>query len=262
MQILTWNLWGLRLVDDLARLASEHDVDVFTLQEVSRHFSARSEWADVTSELATALGYACAFAPAIDLPGTERRRRLGNAIVSRLPLSNIRGWPLLSGEEWDGASWETEPRTLLECVVDGVVRVATVHLAHSPRHAASSARARQVERVAKILRLRDPRLPLVLTGDLNTPPQSPEIHKLCRLLNIADRSLAPTWPAWIEREGSLFRAKPRMKIDYVLHTPEVSCHSLRVLTDERSDHLPLLATISPWGKRQSEARAPESASTT
>src|SRR4051794_36901450 len=76
---------------DLARLArvlQDADADLISLQEVDRHFGARSEDVDQPLLLSRALDMQLAWGPAIDEPrGGERPdREYGNALLSRLPV--------------------------------------------------------------------------------------------------------------------------------------------------------------------------------
>lgn len=243
MRVLSWNLWGLPAWGDVARLVRDEDVDVVALQEAHKNYSARSDWADVAAEVEEALGWGCVFAPAMDLPDEHSRRQLGNLIASHLPLTDVRSWRLPAAMPWDGRSWETEPRVLLECVAGARIRVATTHLAHSEGNATSPTRVLQVDRIVEVLGL--PAERLVLTGDFNATPDTPEIRLLRQFLATADPSEARTWPVKAERDdGGVDDANPAVTIDYVLHSPDLACRSFEILRGERSDHPPLIATFA------------------
>jgi len=137
MRLATWNIqWG-RGIDgrvDCARIASwlrARDPDIVCLQEV----------ADGMADLAGADGsdQFAAFAALfpdhrlVDGAGVEtwdaggRRRRFGNAILTRFPLAQVRRHAL----PWLDDSKMTMPRLLLEVVVtttQGPLRVMTTHL--------------------------------------------------------------------------------------------------------------------------------------
>ncbi|HMM47748.1 MAG TPA: endonuclease/exonuclease/phosphatase family protein [Thiobacillaceae bacterium] len=139
MRLLSWNIqWGRGLDGrvDLARIARTiralGDFDVVCLQEVAIGFAglAGSRGEDGIAELAAGFpDHAAIYAPATDLPdGRGGRKCFGNAILSRLPIGQVRRHLL---------PWPAEPgrpsmqRVLVEAVVDagiGPLRVMTTHL--------------------------------------------------------------------------------------------------------------------------------------
>lgn len=137
-----------------------------------------------------------------------------------------------------------------------------VHLNTHFDHVGERAR----EESARLLRTRLPSLahgdPVVLTGDLNVPPASGAYRVLTRdtipgalppLVDAFDATRAPhygptaTWTA--------FRAiEPGRRIDYVLVSPGAAVHAHGILSDRwddrfPSDHLPVLAAVSPCAGR-------------
>ena len=143
MHLLTWNIQWCRGTDgrvDAARIASEihrlGDFDVICLQEVADNFAhPRLEGAPADDQFAqfAALfpGYAVIPGCAVDHPGDAphtRRRRFGNAILSRLPVGQVFRQTLPRPLD-PGIS--SMPRCALEAVIDtdfGGLRVITTHL--------------------------------------------------------------------------------------------------------------------------------------
>jgi len=123
---------------------------------------------------------------------------------------------------------------LLEATVnvDGTrIRVFNVHLDY---RSDPTVRKKQVEEIVKILS--PDRILTILTGDLNTGPESPEL-----------------WPLWghlhngrLDPADSGFTypsTKPEKIIDYVLASDRFCPTSGRVPKAHASDHFPVVADI-------------------
>jgi endonuclease/exonuclease/phosphatase family metal-dependent hydrolase len=241
LTVLSFNIHhavGADGVFDLDRLAAEirrTRADVVGLQEVDRHFGERSQWTDEPAELAERLDMHVVYGANLDLdpltPGAPRRQ-YGTAILSKYPIVSWRNTLLPKALPTE------EQRGLLEAVVDvrGLkVRAMTTHFQHDN----ADSRVLQAAEVAGIVRAS--REPVVLTGDLNATPETPEITTLTDLLadahERAGRGDGYTYPV----------EAPRARIDYVL-TDALPFLS-RVLTTESSDHRPVLAALLVWGRR-------------
>gem|GEM_PF-3024087 len=248
MRVATLNLWGLfgdwpcrrRL---LAERWDVVDADVLLLQEV-----CAGPGVDQAHELGEALGYAHMHRVIGHRHGDVSE---GVAIMSRLPLDDVRVAPLPAGDP---------PRVVLTAGVDGEMRlrVAVVHTVVRPRHALSA----QLRAVGMV-----PGRPLVIGGDLNAGPE--RVHRALRRRGLVD--LVPaggvTWPvvpagawarSWQRMTGSApgFALTPR-RIDYLLgrgvHAPAAGA---TVIGDEEagyaSDHAVVWADVEPT----SSARPP------
>jgi endonuclease/exonuclease/phosphatase family metal-dependent hydrolase len=232
LTVLSFNIHhavGADGVFDLDRLAAEirrSHADVVGLAEVDRYFGERSGWTDEATELADRLGMHLAYGanldldpPAPDLP----RRQYGTAILSRHPIVE---WHNTLLPKDDPAE---EQRGLLEAVLDvrGVaVRAMTTHFQHD------SATARQLQADAVAAAVRASAEPVVLTGDLNAPPEAPEITTLTAFL-------ADGFAEAGHGDGATHPAEaPVARIDYVLTAHARPLHSV-VLPTESSDHRPV-----------------------
>jgi endonuclease/exonuclease/phosphatase family metal-dependent hydrolase len=201
------------------------------LQEIDRHWSARSGWEDQPARLAERLGMHVAFAPAIDLAGPDHpdgpRRQYGNALLSAYPILS---W---SGTRLPGTG-EREPRSLLEADVDvdgERARVAVTHL----QNRAPAERLVQARWVAEALAIAGP---VVLLGDMNAQPGSPT-------LEVLTSQLVDAWSVAGTGAGLTFdAATPHARIDYVLTAPELMAERARVVPGGASDHLPVAAELS------------------
>jgi endonuclease/exonuclease/phosphatase family metal-dependent hydrolase len=236
LSVATYNIHHAASVDDrldLERIARELErggADVIGLQEVDRHWSARSEFVDQASWLAERLGMHVAYAANLDLdplePG-QRRRQYGTAVLSRFPILSSHNTLLprpRGGEQ----------RGLLETVLNvrGVrVRFANTHLQHN----SAEERLAQTQRIAELLG--DANEPTVLVGDLNAVPEAPELAPLWPLFEDAGAAAGNTYPA----------EAPDRRIDYVLATPDIGVGDASVLASPASDHLQLTAGLTAPG---------------
>lgn len=224
---------------DLDRIAEQirsSEADIVGLQEVDRHWSARSGFLDQVSYLARALNMHVVYGANLDrdpLEAGQPRRQYGTAILSDAPILEWRNTLL-------PRTGSNEQRGLLEALVNvrGVpLRVFNTHLQHNS----------QPERQAQATAIRDiigvPDESVVLLGDLNARPDTPEITTL------VDRLV----DAWVEAgvgDGYTYSAEhPRARIDYVLHSGDVVTRTAAVLTTDASDHLPVVADLALPGSR-------------
>lgn len=235
---------GLVDLERIARTVEQGDAQVIGLQEVDRHFSERSSFVDQATWLAGRLDMHVVFGANLDFdplsPGAPRRQ-YGTAILSRYRLRDWRN-TLLPRPEGG------EQRGLLEARVrvQGVrVRVFNTHLQHTS----------QVERLAQIARIREvlaqTEESVVLLGDLNATPESPEIGAITE--DLAD--------AWVEAgvgDGFTFdAASPHARIDYVMSSPDIVARTAVVVATDASDHLPVVVDLvlpgHHFGSRRPEA---------
>lgn len=227
---------GLLDLERVARVVEDEQPDVIGLQEVDRHFGERSDFVGQARWLADRLGMRVVFGANLDLdpltPGAERRQ-YGTAILSRYRIHRWRN-TLLPRPEGG------EQRGLLEArvTVRGVpVRVFNTHLQHDS----------QAERLAQIAQVRaivaDSRESVVLVGDLNATPESPEITAITE-------DLTDSWVEAGEGDGYTYDAEtPHARIDYVLTSADIVARTAAVLATDASDHLPVVADLVLPGGR-------------
>jgi endonuclease/exonuclease/phosphatase family metal-dependent hydrolase len=218
--------------NDLAPLASAigaTGAGVVGLQEVDRSWS-RSDSLDQPQDLATRLGMQWSFDPNVNCAALDFDQdgfcQYGTAILTRYPLlaSATRQYRL------PVPSWD-EPRGLARVGVVVGGRRLTVFNTHLSIHRA--ARRAQVRYIVRVLA--GVRGPVILLGDLNARPNSPEIALLrARLVDVA-------------RAAHLHRPTAGThRIDYVFASRGVHVLSVRVATNPGppvSDHRPLVARL-------------------
>ncbi len=219
---MSWNIeFGLR-PDVAARDLSEHEdlvgADLVLLQEMDRPGSEL---------IADALGFDHAYAAAAVFPGTGRE--LGNAILSRHPLSRVREIALPHTAPFGG-----QARSALTVSID----VAGVAVAAYSVHAETvllryARRLDQYATVTSDLRQHAPATPVIVGGDFNTVGRR-EVRGLVRTMSDAglDHVSSPS-AATFSRFGRDFT------LDHVF-TRHAVCRSSAVVTDSTaSDHRPI-----------------------
>lgn len=237
LDVLTFNIHHAEGTDgvlDLQRIADvirDSGADVVGLQEVDRHYSARSQWADQPAELAAMLGYDVVFGANIDNPapaGSTDRVQYGTAILSRYPIMSSENTPLFT-------SPGLEPRGLLhaEIDVDGVI--VDVYSTHLNNRLQSD----RMQETADIVEIVGDEEPAIVVGDVNALPGAPE-------LAILDHTYTDAWTVAGRGDGFTYSAEdPHARIDNIYVTDSVRPVLARVLTDEpeAADHLPVLGRL-------------------
>jgi endonuclease/exonuclease/phosphatase family metal-dependent hydrolase len=206
-------------VEALADEIASTGADVVVLNEVDRGWLLEGGH-DLLRLLGDATGMEPAFAPAAD-------DVWGNAVLSRLPVSEVRTVPLPRG----GAAMR---RSMVSVLVDtgaGPLAVIGTHLHHvddEPR-----VRAAQARSVAAEAARQDSRgLPVAVLGDLNAPADAPELEPL-GFLEDAVPGEQPTYPS----------DAPSVRIDHVLVSPDLAPRDPRIGTSTASDHLSVAVTL-------------------
>ncbi|MGH2698254.1 MAG: endonuclease/exonuclease/phosphatase family protein [Actinomycetota bacterium] len=216
------------------------DADIISLQEVDVNWSARSEWRDLATEIAGALGMNAFFGhiyqsdpPAPDQPP----RQFGIAMLSRYPILSAENHEItrLSTQVPDP---EPEPAPgFPEILVN--VRGAHVHVygTHLDFRADPGVREMQVADMLRIM-ARDRGRRQILLGDFNTRPDAPELGPLWAYV-------ADAWVVANGAEGGLtFPANtPNRRIDYVAVSPRVQVREVSVPQTFASDHFPVTAEL-------------------
>ncbi|MDA0138492.1 endonuclease/exonuclease/phosphatase family protein [Solirubrobacter deserti] len=236
LNVATYNIHHAEGVDgtlSIPRIANEirkTKADVIGLQEVDRHWGARSEFVDQAERLAKRLDMKVVYAPNLDLeplnPG-QPRRQYGTAILSSYDIVSSRNTLLPRPNNG-------EQRGLLEAVIKvgkARVRVANTHLQHN----SDVERTAQVNRILELLEPAEE--PTVLLGDLNALPTAPELAPLYTRFDDA-------WTLGGVGEGFTYPAEaPDRRIDYVFVSPDVDVKKAQVHPTPASDHLPVSAKL-------------------
>ena len=231
LRVLSYNIEGHaalirpRHLEEVARVVREQSPDVVALQEVHRG-TWQSRFTDQAAELARLTGMAVAFGPSFATLGGE----FGNAILTRGTLSDPRVVRLPSFGE---------PRSVLRARVslDGrEIDFLVTHLA-AWGSLNRDIRVRQARCLTEHARAAT--RPLVLCGDLNATPGTPEIAALLAgdLVHLTGAPDEVTHPFLGQR------------IDYIVAGPGWRVGRTSVLHVGPSDHWPIVAELTPLAMR-------------
>jgi len=217
-------------LDPVVALVTATGADVVALQEVDSRLGPRSAFVDQPLWLARHLLMDVAYGATLDLapakPGGPRRR-YGTALLSRHPLRGPASHPLPTAP---GA----EPRGYVTATIDvrgTAVRLVATHLQHD----SADARHRQARALASVVD--SAAEPVVLLGDLNAEPGSPELAPLAG-------HLADAWVAAGEGPGATFPSEaPHLRIDGVLVSPGLTVTAAAVVPTGASDHRPVVVDL-------------------
>lgn len=236
--VMTWNIAGhdelidgdhVRHVADAIRRIGP---DVVALQEVHRG-TWQARFHDQLAELESLTGLRGAFAPSYVQWGGG----YGNAILTRGEIEQAQVHPL---------PCMGEPRSLLEATIriDGAtISFYSTHLTSWGR-LNSKSRAEQLRCLAN--KVRTSPHPFIVTGDLNTGPQSPEMEEFRRqnVAHLVSQEVGPTYPSL------------NAQLDYILADSGWQVRASRTWPIEVSDHLPVTAElVRGWGTSLSGAAA-------
>lgn len=227
---------------DLDRIIGEIDSarpDIVGLQEVDKHWSARSGWADQPALLAEALGMEVFYAPIYRIPHPEEGRPVreyGLAFLSRLPILESHNHPLTRhSTQQAGAEPEPKPGFPEIAVRFGgqTVRIFNTHLDFR-----ADPRVRRIQVGETLARLERIDGPVILMGDLNATPEKEELQPLFARLPDA-------WDEEKRGPGHTFPARePDRRIDYLLASDHFEVKHAKVIATEASDHLPLVFDLA------------------
>lgn len=235
VKVLTYNIHhgagidGVLSLERIAAVIENSGAEVVGLQEVDKHYGARSNWVDQPAWLAQRLGMHVAYAANLDLPPVnvgEPRRQYGTAILSRYPIKTFRNTllPKYAGQEQRG---------LAEATI--WLRGKTLRFANT--HLTNTNNAERLEQANRVKELLVPAQPIVLVGDFNAAPSAPEITTLTARWRDtwAEVGVGPGYTVPVQG--------PSARIDYILHSSKVRAVSARVISSQASDHLPVLAEV-------------------
>ncbi|HEU4529025.1 MAG TPA: endonuclease/exonuclease/phosphatase family protein [Actinomycetota bacterium] len=228
VRVVTYNIHGARDLDgqmdpeSTARAIERLRPDVVVLQEVGRGWPIFGTF-DAIEWLSHRLGMPYVYEPAAD-------HQLGNSILSRLPIVDVEGGPLPTGEE-------LQQRSYVAATVRagaGDLLVIGVHLQGGDE----GTRARQIERVLAVW---DGVAPAVVAGDMNMPADADDVSRFedAGLVSVQDAIGARCLSTLTDP------AEPCQRSDWVFATPDLELGDFVVGTARASDHLPVAVTVTP-----------------
>jgi endonuclease/exonuclease/phosphatase family metal-dependent hydrolase len=246
MNVMTWNIRHALGNDDrldhdrIVAVIKETNPDLVALQEVDRN-RHRSDHQDQPALLASALGMKATYGA--NLLDTTTGSEYGTLILSRYPIiaTENRPFPVHHG---------FEPRGLLSASIDtpelGRIIFLNTHLQVGSPSTEAEATAQRLEQAHIIADLIDDSPhPVILAGDFNATPQSPELTPIRDRLTDAWITTHPSEPGYTIPAHPQHPATERIDMIHVSATLRVtSCQIIDTSTTRlASDHFPVLATL-------------------
>jgi endonuclease/exonuclease/phosphatase family metal-dependent hydrolase len=225
LTVMTFNIEGhasllkTKHIEEIAAVIRKYAPDIVGINEAHRG-TWQARFADHTEQLRLLTGMNVAFGRSYTFLGGD----FGNAILTRgdIVATDVHNLP--------GTG---EPRTILESVVrinGGTIRFLVTH---TTSWGSVNRDARRTQLQCILAHIRSSDHPFILVGDLNAPPDAPEIAE------------------FLARDGMRLAGDPKtpthrvleQRLDYILTDPGWVVRSARVLDDGPSDHRPVLAEL-------------------
>jgi endonuclease/exonuclease/phosphatase family metal-dependent hydrolase len=223
--VMTFNIEGhaslLRSnhIEEIAAVIRKYNPDIVSINEAHRR-TWQARFGDHVSDLHRLTGMAAVFGRSYTFIGGD----FGNAILTRgrIVRSEVHELP--------GTG---EPRSLLEAVIDVNGGRVEMYVAHTTAWASLSRATRTDQLQCINAHVQAAAHPFILAGDLNAPPDAPEMQKFLgsNTLRFAGDPKTPTHKVMEQR------------LDYILIDPGWQVRSARVLDDGPSDHRPVIAEL-------------------
>jgi len=225
LTVMTFNIEGhaslLRgnHIEEIAAVIRKYAPDVVGINEAHRN-TWQARFDDHVEQLRLLTGMNVLFGRSYSFMGGD----FGNAVLTRgeIVKSDVHDLP--------GTG---EPRSLL----DGTIRVGggtiEFYVTHTTAWGSVNRETRRNQLNCILAHLRSSHHPFILVGDLNAPPEAPELAE------------------FLARDGMHLAGDPKASthkvteqhLDYILADPGWIVRSARVLDDGPSDHRPVLAEL-------------------
>lgn len=235
LTVLSWNIWGGKKRNEIIEYLKTIPFDIAALQEVTvREKNGNLE--NDAEEIAKSLGYYYSFAKSFTTDRHTPVYDMGNAIVSKYPISRT-----VITELSDLSTYErnatTEPRNVIHAEINlesTPINILCTHLGYSENLQATPLQLQQTEKLLSVL----PSERTVLMGDFNSEPSSQIIKRVEQHLHHTDSDLSKA--SWINMKKE---NQPRHRIDYIFTSGDLTHHSFKIGESNASDHFPLHAEI-------------------
>ena len=238
LRVMSYNIQaGGGKLENIAEAIRSLAPDIVGLQEVDVHWGERSAFADQAAGLAQALGMQARFARIYRIApadSTRPPREYGVALLTRCPVRSFTNHMLARLSTQESNPLPALMPGFLEATVDvggTAVRVFNTHLDY---RSDPTMRRQQVAEMLAIVG--ESSSPTILLGDLNAPPQAPELQPLFARLK-------DTWPATAGAGLTYPASEPLRRIDYILASEHFVARSGRVPATFASDHRPVVADL-------------------
>lgn len=206
-------------IEQIAAVIRKYAPDVVGINEAHRG-TWQARFGDHTEQLRLLTGMNVAFGQSYTFMGGS----FGNAVLTRgeIVTKDVHDLP--------GTG---EPRSLLESTVRINGGVIQFYVTHTTAWGSMNRATRDTQLKCLLAHLHTSSHPYILVGDLNAPPDAPEIR------------------TFLANDGMRFAGDPKTpthrvleeRLDYILTDPGWVVRSARVLDDGPSDHRPVLAEL-------------------
>jgi endonuclease/exonuclease/phosphatase family metal-dependent hydrolase len=230
LRVMTWNIQGhaaLLRTDHIEKVAETIKAlkpDVVAINEAHRK-TWQSRFRDHVTELQRRTGMNVAFGESYEQMGGQ----FGNAILTRGEIAST------AIHKLPGAG---EPRTVLQSIIrinGGVIEFYVTHLAAWEKLNRIT-RDRQLDCLVR--HVRASHHPFILAGDINAPPESPEVQEFRR--DIALQMVGNVQPT---------HRVMNIQLDYIFADRGWQVRSAETLDMGPSDHRPVIAQLAYDEKR-------------
>jgi endonuclease/exonuclease/phosphatase family metal-dependent hydrolase len=225
LTVMTFNIEGhasllkSHHIEEIAAVIRKYSPDIVGINEAHRG-TWQARFADHTEQLRLLTGMNVAFGQSYSFLGGD----FGNAMLTRGEVLST------DVHELPGTG---EPRTVLESIVRIDGGVVQFYVAHTTSWGAINRETRRTQLKCILAHVRSSAHPFILVGDLNAPPDAPEVAE------------------FLAQDGMRFAGDPKtpthrvleQRLDYILIDPGWVVRSARVLDDGPSDHRPVLAEL-------------------
>jgi endonuclease/exonuclease/phosphatase family metal-dependent hydrolase len=226
LTVMTFNIEGhaslLRSdhIEQIAAVIRKYAPDVVGINEAHRG-TWQARFGDHVEQLRLLTGMNVAYGRSYTFLGGE----FGNAMLTRGDIVST------DVHQLPGTG---EPRTVLESVVRINGGMIQFYVAHTTAWGAVNREARRKQLTCILAHTRTSGHPFILVGDLNAPPDAPELAEFLANdgMRLAGDPKTPTHRVLEQR------------LDYILTDPGWIVRSSRVLDDGPSDHRPVLAELT------------------
>ncbi len=225
LTVMTFNIEGhaslfnSNHIAEIAETIRKYHPDIVGINEAHRN-TWQSRFGDHATELGRLTGMSVVFGRSY----TFMHGDFGNAVLTRgvIVSSNVHDLP--------GTG---EPRSLLETIVRINGGTIDFYVTHTTAWASINRSTRDLQLQCLNAHVNASAYPYVLVGDLNAPPDSPEVARFLsgNFLRLAGNPKTPTHKVMNER------------LDYILTDAGWQVLGSRVIDEGPSDHRPLLAEL-------------------
>lgn len=243
IKLLQWNVWYHEKYQNLIEFIKKIDPYVLCCQELTIN-GPSNPGVNVPEEIAKACGYTYYFHP-MTIYGTGGHSiQMGNGIFSKFPITS-KDFKYVQKADPSIKSYETEDRSYVETVLDvngRNLKVGTVHLSYSKEFGMTEKRLAEAQKLYEAVQNNHERF--ILTGDMNSTPDSPIIKTLEKWFVHAGPDI--NRPTWTTKPFSYqgFEANSRdWRLDYIFITKDINVLTDRIIDTSYSDHLPVYAEI-------------------